>query len=90
VAWDAPGCGGSSDPPDGFRIADYAACLSDFIRKLGLGRPHVVGLSFGATLALELYRLDPELPRALVLASAYAGWSGRCRPKKSKPGSEER
>ena len=39
-------------------------------------RPHVVGLSFGSTLALELYRQEPSLPRSLVLAGAYAGWAG--------------
>ena len=36
----------------------------------------VVGLSFGAALALELYRRHPAIPQSLVLASAYAGWGG--------------
>jgi len=36
----------------------------------------VLGLSFGSGLALELYRWHPEIPRSLVLASAYAGWAG--------------
>jgi pimeloyl-ACP methyl ester carboxylesterase len=27
VAWDAPGCGGSSDAPDHFRLPEYAECL---------------------------------------------------------------
>lgn len=76
VAWDAPGYGGSSDPPEDFRLSDFADCLAAFIDALGLGRPHVVGLSFGGGLALELYRRHPELPRTLVLASAYAGWAG--------------
>jgi pimeloyl-ACP methyl ester carboxylesterase len=80
VAWDAPGCGSSSDPPDGFRVADYARRLVSFIGALGLDRPHVVGLSFGSTLALELYRIDPGLPGTLVLASAYAGWAGSLPP----------
>jgi len=26
VAWDAPGCDGSSDPPEHFRMAEYAEC----------------------------------------------------------------
>jgi pimeloyl-ACP methyl ester carboxylesterase len=73
VAWDAPGCGRSSDPPDTFRSGDYADCLAAFIDMLGLGRPHVLGLSFGAVLGLELYRRHPMLPQTLVLASAYAG-----------------
>ena len=76
VAWDAPGCGQSSDPPETFRLPEYAECLAAFIDALGLGRPHVLGLSFGAGLALELYHRHPTVPRTLVLASAYAGWAG--------------
>ena len=76
VAWDAPGAGRSSDPPGWFRLADYADCLAAFIDTLGLERPHVVGLSFGGALALELYRRHSSVPASLVLASAYAGWAG--------------
>lgn len=76
VAWDAPGCGWSSDPPEMFRLPEYADCLAGFVDALGLGRPHVLGLSFGGGLALELYRRHPTVPRTLVLASAYAGWAG--------------
>jgi pimeloyl-ACP methyl ester carboxylesterase len=76
VAWDAPGCGQSSDPPEHFRLADYADCLAAWIAALGLERPHVLGLSFGGGLALELYQRHPTVPRTLVLASAYAGWAG--------------
>ena len=81
VAWDAPGCGGSSDPPAHFLMPDYADCLAEFIDALGLCRPHVVGLSFGGTLALELYRRHPGMPRTLVLASAYTGWAGSLNPE---------
>ena len=81
VAWDAPGCGGSSDPPATFRLPDYADCLAGFIRALELGRPHVGGLSWGGGLALELYRRHPQVPRSLVLASAYAGWAGSLPPE---------
>ena len=76
VAWDAPGAGGSADPPESFRLPDYADCLAAFIDTLGLGRPHVAGVSFGGALALELFRRHPTLPMSLVLASAYAGWTG--------------
>jgi pimeloyl-ACP methyl ester carboxylesterase len=47
---------------------------------LGLKQPHVLGLSFGAGLALELYRRHPMVPRTLLLASAYAGWAGSLPP----------
>ena len=76
VAWDAPGCGRSSDPPASFRLPDYADTLAEFIQALGVGRPHVGGISFGGALALELHRRHPRVPATLVLASAYAGWAG--------------
>lgn len=81
VAWDAPGCGGSSDPPGTWRLPDYADCLAGLIRALDLGRPHVGGLSWGGGLALELYRRHPQVPRSLLLASAYAGWAGSLPPE---------
>ncbi len=80
VAWDAPGCGGSADPPATWRLPDYADCLAGLIAALDLDRPHVGGLSWGGGLALELYRRHPNLPRSLVLASAYAGWAGSLPP----------
>jgi len=81
VAWDAPGCGRSSDPPEDFQLSDYADCLAEFIRKVGIERPHVLGLSFGSGLALEFYRKYPAVPRTLLLASAYAGWAGSLPPE---------
>jgi pimeloyl-ACP methyl ester carboxylesterase len=76
VAWDAPGCGRSFDPPEDFGLEGFADCLAEFIEALGLEPPHVLGLSFGSGLVLELFRRQPALPRSLVLASAYAGWLG--------------
>src|SRR3990170_1408912 len=81
VAWDAPGCGRSEDPPKTFRLPDYADCLAAFIGEIGLVRPHVLGLSFGGGLALELYHRYPAIPRSLILASAYAGWAGSLPPE---------
>jgi pimeloyl-ACP methyl ester carboxylesterase len=76
VVWDAPGVGGSSDPPESFGMAGYADCLAGFVDALHLDRPHVAGLSFGGALALELSRRHPGIPKTLILASAYAGWGG--------------
>jgi pimeloyl-ACP methyl ester carboxylesterase len=76
VAWDAPGAGDSSDPPEDFGITGYADCLAGFVDALGLRKPHIVGLSFGGALALEFCRRHRSVPAKLVLASAYAGWTG--------------
>ena len=76
VAWDAPGCGRSSDLAGPFGSSEVAQCLAGFIEVLELERPHVLGLSWGSGIALELYRVAPTIPRSLVLASGYAGWAG--------------
>ena len=76
VAWDEPGAGRSSDVPAGFGLTDYANCLADLIGALALGPAHVAGLSWGGTVAQELYRHHPGLVATLVLADTYAGWKG--------------
>ncbi|PCG84932.1 alpha/beta hydrolase [Streptomyces sp. WZ.A104] len=81
VAWDEPGAGRSSDLPVGFGLADFARCLAAVIEALRLGPAHVAGLSWGGTVALELYRHHPELVRTLILVDTYAGWKGSLPPE---------
>ena len=76
VAWDAPGAGRSSDPPESFTEGDFADVLSAFMDALGLEPAHVLGLSWGGILAQELYRRHPGHVRSLILADTYAGWRG--------------
>ena len=76
VAWDEPGAGRSSDVPADFTLEDYADCLAAVIGALTDGQAHVAGLSWGGTVALELYRRRPELVATLILADTYAGWKG--------------
>jgi pimeloyl-ACP methyl ester carboxylesterase len=75
IAWDEPGAGRSSDPPAGYGLAGYATALAALIEALD-APAHVCGLSWGGTVALELYRRRPELVATLVLADTYAGWKG--------------
>jgi pimeloyl-ACP methyl ester carboxylesterase len=81
IAWDAPGCGGSDDPPPEMGMADYADAVADLITTLDLRRVHLCGQSFGGGLALAVYRRHPQLILSLVLASAYAGWRGSLSPE---------
>jgi pimeloyl-ACP methyl ester carboxylesterase len=57
-------------------MTGYADCLAGFVDSLGLEKPHVAGLSFGGALALAFYHRHPAIPMTLILASAYAGWTG--------------
>jgi pimeloyl-ACP methyl ester carboxylesterase len=81
VACDAPGCGQSSEPPETWRMPDYADCLAAWLKVVGAERPHVLGLSWGSSVALKLYRRHPQVPASLILASAYAGWAGSLPPE---------
>jgi pimeloyl-ACP methyl ester carboxylesterase len=62
--------------PEWFRFDEYADRLAAFVEALALGRPHIVGLPWGSSLALALYGRRPDLPRSLIVAAAYAGWAG--------------
>jgi pimeloyl-ACP methyl ester carboxylesterase len=81
VAWDAPGAGLSSDPPDPFTAEDWAWCLAGFLDAIGVERAHVVGLSWGGIIAQELYRVDPARIDRLILADTYPGWRGALPPE---------
>ncbi|MGH2595219.1 MAG: alpha/beta fold hydrolase [Actinomycetota bacterium] len=81
VAWDAPGCGGSDDPPETFRMPEYADALVSVLDALDVGQVHLVGLSWGSTLAIEAVRRHPDRVASMVLASAYAGWKGSLAPE---------
>lgn len=76
IAWDAPGCGGSDDLPEGTGLEGYADTVAGLLDELGLPWVHLGGLSAGSVLALEVYRRYRELVGSLVLAGAYAGWRG--------------
>ena len=76
LAWDAPGCGQSEDPPESFRLPEYSDVLAGLVAALGLEPAHVLGHSFGGALALELVRRHPGAVATLTLIGGYAGWAG--------------
>jgi pimeloyl-ACP methyl ester carboxylesterase len=53
VAWDAPGAGASSDPPESFTVTDWAETLGEFLDSIGIQNAHIVGLSWGGLLAQQ-------------------------------------
>ncbi len=79
-AWDAPGCGRSTDIPDTWRLPDFADALAEWLRAVDIEHPHMLGLSWGSSIALEFYRRHTDVPASLILTGAYAGWAGSLPP----------
>ena len=67
VRYDQRGHGRSGSPPSGYRWGDHAADLADVITRVAGEPAHVVGLSKGGGIALELALRRPELVRTLAL-----------------------
>lgn len=68
---DMPGCGESDSAPTR-GIADSATAISDLANDLRLRQIDLLGLHYGAEVAMELATLRPELVRRLVLAGVPA------------------
>jgi pimeloyl-ACP methyl ester carboxylesterase len=67
VRYDQRGHGRSSSPSSGYRWGDHAADLADVIERVGAAPAHLVGLSKGGGIALELAVRRPRLVRSLIL-----------------------
>ena len=76
IAWDCPGCGESSDPPEDCTMAQFAGCLAGLLDHAGVASAHLLGLSWGGTLIMEFHRRYPHRVRSAILAATYAGWTG--------------
>jgi pimeloyl-ACP methyl ester carboxylesterase len=68
---DLPGYG-ESDPSPSRSVADAATAISDLANDLRLRQIDLLGVHYGALVALELAAARPELVRRLVLAGAAA------------------
>jgi len=67
---------GASDHVEGaLGLDEVIGDLRSLIAQVGLGRPHVVGFSFGAEVALEMEIRQPGTAQSLILASPGTGHS---------------
>jgi 3-oxoadipate enol-lactonase len=67
IRYDQRGHGRSASPPSGYRWGDHAADLAEVIGRVAGGPAHLVGLSKGGGIALELAVRRPELVRSLTV-----------------------
>jgi pimeloyl-ACP methyl ester carboxylesterase len=77
LALDFPGFGGSELPPRSWSLADYANLLEDFLVKMKVTHPVLIGHSFGGRVVIK-YCAEPRkaMPRQIVLI-ASAGLRSR-------------
>ncbi len=80
ITCDSPGFGNSPPLPAGVRptIAAYVDAFRSFFAELGLGRPHVAGISMGGAIALELAR-GGAISSACAISPAGFWTARECR-----------
>lgn len=69
IRLDVRGHGGSGKPRGPYRVEDFTGDAIAVLRAAGGGPAHVVGLSMGGMIALQMALDAPELVRSLVLAN---------------------
>ena len=70
LACDCRGHGRSSSPPGRFTIEQFATDAAALLEKLGAAPAHLVGISMGGMIVLQLAAARPELVRSLVVVNA--------------------
>lgn len=92
IMYDLRGHGLSERPRTGYRVADSVADLEQLLDALGVQEPiHLVGNSFGGTVALGFAVAHAERVASMVLIEAHftvAGWADQMRATLHRIGSE--
>lgn len=56
---DLPGFGNSSEPPTSWNMTNYSDMLEEFVARVGINKPIVIGHSFGGRLAIRFSANNP-------------------------------
>jgi pimeloyl-ACP methyl ester carboxylesterase len=79
VLYDLRGHGSSERPRTGYSMEDSIADLTGILNAIGIDGPvHLVGNSYGGTIALDFAAVHPERAASIVLIEAHfnvEGWS---------------
>jgi 3-oxoadipate enol-lactonase len=82
VAWDARGYGDSDDYDGPLNFGFYADDVVRVIDHFGVKRAHIVGLSMGGRIAMDLVARYPNRLLTLTLCDTHKGFAGFSEEKK--------
>lgn len=80
IALDHRDISDSDEVTEAYAITDLADDAAAVMRELGIERTHVIGISLGGFVALQIAVRHPELVDKLVLVSTSAGGSAYVQP----------
>jgi 3-oxoadipate enol-lactonase len=72
LAFDNRGAGRTDKPDEPYTVGQMAADTAGLMKVLGIDRAHIVGMSLGGRIALDVALEHPERVRSLVLVSTSA------------------
>jgi 3-oxoadipate enol-lactonase len=90
VAWDARGWGDSDDYEGPLEFADFAADLLQVLERFDAQKAHLVGLSMGSRICLDMWKRHPDRIASLTLAAVSAGMHEEIGIEKRRQFLEER
>jgi pimeloyl-ACP methyl ester carboxylesterase len=70
LAINLPGWGGSESPREDWGLADYSKVVTDFLQKLNIVHPIIIGHSVGGAVAVEYLSSGGEAQKLILLGGA--------------------
>ncbi len=83
IAWDARGYGDSDDYEGPLNFHSYGDDVIRVLDHFGVKRAHIVGLSMGGRIAMDLAARYPQRLKTLVLCDTHKGFGGFSEEKKA-------
>jgi pimeloyl-ACP methyl ester carboxylesterase len=70
LAINLPGWGGSEKPQDTWGLADYSSFVREFLQKLGINKPILIGHSVSGAIAVELLASGFPAKKLIIISGA--------------------
>ena len=67
---DLPGFGESTNPKPDWGVPEYAQCIFETVKHIGIESCHLFGHSFGGSVSIKLAAQYPEFVRSLILCNS--------------------